>query len=239
MSHHAERDEQALQPPPVSDVEPAAHVHIIDDDASIREAIGSLLSTVQLETSIYASAREFISARRPDVPGCILLDVRLPEGQTGLELQEHFVNLGIHLPVILVTGYGDVEMSVRAMKAGAIDFLTKPIRAQDLIEAVARAIQRDRKRRSRDAALLSLRERLDTLTTREKRIMALVTAGHLNKQVAWRLGITEAAVKLSRGAVMRKMAATSLADLVRMADQLGVREDQLEQVGLSAALPDR
>lgn len=239
MRRHAESTEQLLEAPPVSDVERAALVHIIDDDLSIREALGSVLSTVHLETSFHASSHEFISARRPDLPGCILLDVRLPGGRTGLELQEQFVGLGILLPVILITGYGDVEMSVRAMKAGAIDFLTKPIRAQDLIEAVARAIQRDRQRRALEAALLSLREKLETLTGRERHIMALVTEGHMNKQVAWKLGISEAAAKLSRGAMMRKMGATSLADLVRMADQLGIREDQIEQIGLSTVIAGR
>jgi FixJ family two-component response regulator len=238
LPRRAERDETALAQPVRTDVAPdaAALVHIIDDDESIREALEALLSTVQLESRIYATAQEFLTAGCPDMPGCILLDVRLPGGQTGLELQEHFLSLGILLPVVLITGYGDVEMSVRAMKAGAIDFLTKPLRAQDLIEAVSRAIQRDRQRRILAAARLLLEERFRTLTQREKLIMALVTAGDMNKQVAWKLGITEAATKLSRGSLMRKMDALSLADLIRMADQLGLREVEGNVVRVAASM---
>ncbi|MEY9498220.1 response regulator transcription factor [Bradyrhizobium elkanii] len=200
-------------------------VHIIDDDLSVQVAISELLGTVGLDSRTYMSAHQFLSADRPDLLGCIVLDVRLPGGQSGLDLQEKFVKLGIRLPVVLTTGYGDVAMSVRAMKAGAVDFLPKPFRAQDMIDAVAIALQRDRQRRVIDMELAKIRRRFATLSSREKQIMALVTMGLMNKQVAWKLRISEAAAKISRSALMRKMDARSMADLVRMATQLGLQQE--------------
>lgn len=200
-------------------------VHIIDDDLSLREAIGDLLDTMSVESRLYSSAHQFLSADRPDLPGCVVIDVRLPGGQSGLEFLECIAGLGIKLPVIVITGYGDVAMSVRAMKAGAVDFLLKPFRAQDMIDAVVAAIQHDRQMRAAEAKLARIRKNFEVLSARERQIMALVAAGLMNKQVAWKLGISEATAKIRRGAMMRKMDAQSLADLVRMADQLGLASD--------------
>ncbi len=205
-------------------------VHVVDDDLSFREAVGELLRTVGLKTRTYASAHDFLSARKPDLPGCILLDVRLPDGQSGLDLQERFVNLGIMLPVVLITGHGDIAMSVRAMKAGAVDFLPKPVRAQDMIDAVAAAIQRDRQRRDVELKLARTRERFESLSAREKQVMVLVASGEMNKQVAGRLGISEATAKIHRSTMMRKMDTRSLADLVRMASQLRLLEARTKQL---------
>lgn len=202
-----------------------ALVHVIDDDLSLQDAIREVLRTVGLQSRVYSSARQFLTADRPDLPGCMVLDVRLPGGQSGLELQDRFVSLGIRLPVILISGFGDVAMSVRAMKAGAVDFLPKPFRAQDMLDAVATAIQLDRTRRAAEHELAQVRERYAELSPREKQIMALVAGGALNKQVAWKLGVSEAAAKMRRGAMMRKMQAQCVADLVRMADQLGLRQE--------------
>jgi FixJ family two-component response regulator len=196
-----------------------AVVHIVDDDESLRHAVDSLCRSVGLQTRTYGSAQEFIDARREDVAGCLVLDVRLP-GMSGLDFQSQLAALGIHLPVILVTGHGDIPMSVRAMKAGAVDFLPKPFRDQDLLDAVTAAIERDRSRRVADGGTNLLRDRFVTLSSREQQVMMLVTTGKMNKQVAGDLGLSEITVKIHRAAAMRKMGARTLADLVRMADAL-------------------
>jgi len=194
-------------------------VHVIDDDVSLRESLGLLLPSVGLEVRSYTSVHEFLDAGDYDGPGCIVLDVRLP-GISGLDFQSRRDRFGIHLPIVLMTGHGDVPMSVRAMKAGAVDFLPKPFRDQDMIDAITAAIERDRQRRVSDKALADVRNRFATLSPREQQVMALVTAGKMNKQVAFDLGLSEITVKAYRGAVMEKMAARSFADLVRMADAL-------------------
>lgn len=199
-------------------------VHIVDDEESLRRAVDSLCRSVGLQTRSYASAQEFLDAKQDPLAGCLVLDVRLP-GISGLDFQEHLVELGIHLPVILVTGHGDIPMSVRAMKAGAVDFLPKPFRDQDLLDAVTAAIDRDRKRRETDVDLAAIRERFLTLSPREQQVMMLVTAGKMNKQVAGELGLSEITVKIHRGAAMRKMGARTLADLVRMADGLNAKSN--------------
>lgn len=198
--------------------EPAT-VHVIDDDESPREALELLFPSVGLDVRTYASVQEFIDAGAHDGPGCIVLDVRLP-GISGLDFQSRRDGLGIHLPIVLMTGHGDVPMSVRAMKAGAVDFLPKPFRDQDMIEAVTAAIERDRKRRSAESGTADIRERYAGLSPREQQVMTLVTAGKMNKQVAFDLGLSEITVKSYRGAVMQKMGARTFADLVRMADAL-------------------
>jgi len=194
-------------------------VHIVDDDASLRGAIDSLLRSVGLKTRTYGSAREVLDAKPADQPGCLVLDVRLP-GISGLDFQEQLAGHGIHLPVILITGHGDIPMSVRAMKAGAIDFLPKPFHDQSLLDAVASAIERDSQRRSAAGDTAELRDKFASLSPREREVMMLVTAGKMNKQVAGDLGLSEITVKIHRGAAMRKMGARTLADLVRMADAL-------------------
>ena len=196
-----------------------AIVHVIDDDVSLRESLGLLLPTVGLEVRTYTSVQEFLDAAEYDGPGCIVLDVRLP-GISGLDLQSRRDGLGVHLPIVLMTGHGDVPMSVRAMKAGAIDFLPKPFRDQDMIDAITAAIERDRQRRATVSASADVRGRFASLSPREQQVMTLVTAGKMNKQVAFDLGLSEITVKTYRGAVMEKMAARSFADLVRMADAL-------------------
>jgi FixJ family two-component response regulator len=199
-----------------------AIVHIIDDDKSLRDALGRVFRSVGLEALTYGTAREFINATRPDLPGCIVLDVRLP-GINGLDLQTQLAELGIRLPVVLMTGHGDIPMTVRAMKAGAVDFLPKPVRDQDMLDAVAAAIDRDRKRRATEADTAEITARFATLSPREQQVMMLVTAGKMNKQVAGELGVSEVTVKIHRGSAMRKMEARTLADLVRMADLLKPR----------------
>jgi len=194
-------------------------VHIVDDDESLCRAVDSLCRSIGLRTRTYASAREFLDAREGELAGCLVLDVRLP-GISGLDFQSQLAELGIHLPVILVTGHGDIQMSVRAMKAGAVDFLPKPFRDQELLDAVTAAIERDRKRRMADGGVEVIRDRFLTLSPREQQVMMLVTAGKMNKQVAGELGLSEITVKIHRGAAMRKMGARTLADLVRMADAL-------------------
>jgi FixJ family two-component response regulator len=199
-----------------------AVVHIIDDDASLRDALASLFRSVGLKIHSYGSARDFIDAPRLDVLGCIVLDVRLP-GMSGIDFQARLTDLGILLPVVLMTGHGDIPMSVKAMKAGAIDFLAKPFRDQDMLDAVSAAIERDRARRSADSKAAEIRARFATLSPREQQVMTLVTAGKLNKQVAGDLGLSEITVKIHRSAAMRKMGAGTLADLVRMAELLNLR----------------
>lgn len=200
-------------------------VFVIDDDASMREAISRLLSAVGLSAQTFSSGREFLGTTLPDVPGCVILDVRLP-GLSGLDLQKEMVEKGIHIPIIFVTGHGDIPMSVQAMKAGAVEFLTKPFRDQDLLDAIRAAIRTDRTGRKLRAESSELRQRLKTLTPREREVMAMVVTGFLNKQVALQLGTSEKTIKIHRGHVMQKMNADSLAELVRMSQKLGIDPDQ-------------
>ena len=196
-------------------------VYIIDDDASVREGLGDLLRSVGLGVQTFASSQEFLDSKRPDAPGCIILDVRLP-GRSGLEFQNVLQNLSIQLPVIFISAHGDVPISVRAMKSGAIEFLTKPLREQELLDAVHAGIEQDRARRQEAELIAELRTRYDSLTAREREIMHLVVTGSVNKQIAAQAGLSEITVKVHRGHVMQKMRAKSLVDLVRMADSLGV-----------------
>ena len=200
---------------------PSQVVFVIDDDASMRDAVSRLLNAVGLTVQTFASAREFLGGKLPDVPGCAVLDVRLP-GLSGLDLQREMVERGIHIPVIFITGHGDIPMSVQAMKAGAVEFLTKPFRDQDLLDAVRSGIQLDRQGRKERAELAELRDGLRQLTPREREVMSLVVAGLLNKQIALRLGTSEKTIKIHRSHVMQKMRADSLADLVRMSQKLGI-----------------
>lgn len=200
----------------------AAVVHVVDDDSSLRAALDSLFRSVGLEVLTYGSVREFLDGNHADRPGCLVLDVRLP-GISGLDFQAHLAEHDVHLPVVLMTGHGDIPMSVRGMKAGAVDFLAKPFRDQDMLDAVATAIERDRERRRLAASDADLRARYATLSPREQQVMALVTAGRLNKQVAGDLNLSEITVKIHRGAAMRKMGARTLPDLVRMAETLKLR----------------
>jgi FixJ family two-component response regulator len=196
-----------------------AVVHVVDDDASLRGALEGLFETVGLATRTYGAAREFLSTKLADMPGCIVIDIRLPD-MNGMEFQAQLTRTGVQLPVVMMTGYGDIPMSVRAMKGGAVDFLSKPFRDQDMLDAVMAAIERDRRRRTADADISRVQQKFETLSAREQEVMLLVTAGKMNKQVAGDLGISEITVKIHRGAAMRKMGARTLADLVRMAEVL-------------------
>jgi FixJ family two-component response regulator len=207
--------------PIVSRMSETAVVHIIDDDESMRAVLDSLLRSVGLEARAHASVDEFLTAKKPDAPGCLVLDVRMPR-ISGLDFQAKLSDLGVRLPVILMTGHGDIPMSVRGMKAGAVDFLVKPFRGQDMLDAVAAAIAQDEARRKADSEQAFLREKFGTLSPREKQVMQLVAAGKMNKQVAGDLGLSEVTVKIHRGAAMRKMKARTLADLVRMAEALNL-----------------
>jgi FixJ family two-component response regulator len=203
----------------VQDVD--AIVFVVDDDSSIREAIESLVRLVGVRVETFGSAQEFLRNERPDLPGCVVLDVDLP-GLSGLDLQQELAAHGIKLPIIFITGYGDIPMSVRAMKAGATEFLTKPFRDQDLLDAIHLALERDRAARRRSREIAELRDRFAALTSREREVMSLVVAGWLNKQIGFELKISEITVKIHRGRVMSKMGAQSLADLVRLAERLEI-----------------
>src|SRR5437660_3608284 len=200
-------------------------VFVVDDDASMRNALANLFRSVGLQSALFGSGSELLRSKLPDVPSCLVLDIRLP-GVSGLDFQAELAKANIHIPIIFMTGHGDIPMSVQAMKAGAVDFLTKPFRDQDMLDAVAAAIERDRSRRKDEQRLSDVRARFDGLTEREREVMGLVTARLMNKQVAGALGLSEITVKIHRGHVMRKMAVRSLADLVRMAEVLGVRRSK-------------
>jgi FixJ family two-component response regulator len=208
-------------PPPSLASAEEAIVFVIDDDASVRESLSNLFRSVGLRVEVYGSAHEFLQSKLPNVPSCLILDIRLPR-LSGLDFQAELAKADIRIPIIFMTGHGDIPMTVRAMKAGAVDFLTKPFRDQDMLDAVTTAIERDRNRRDEARALSDLQTLFATLTPRERQVMNLVTAGLMNKQIAAEIGIAEITVKIHRGHIMRKMAAKSLPDLVRMAQLLGI-----------------
>jgi FixJ family two-component response regulator len=203
-------------------------VYVVDDDASVREALRNLLRSVGLRVEVFGSGSAFLQSRLPDVAGCLILDIRLPR-LSGLDFQVELARVGIHIPIIFMTGHGDIPMTVRAMKAGAVDFLTKPFRDQDMLDAVTAAIERDQISRNEARILADLHAHFATLTAREREIMALVTAGLMNKQIAAEIGIAEITVKIHRGHIMRKMAAKSLADLVKMAQALDIQRAAPQQ----------
>jgi FixJ family two-component response regulator len=207
--------------------EPQPCVVIVDDDPDIREALGSLLKSVGLQVRALASIPEFLKSGRPEGPTCLVLDVRLP-GQSGLDFQRELAAANIDVPIIFITAYGDVSMSVQAMKRGAIEFLTKPVRDQDLLDAINLGLERDRARRETERRLGPLRERFETLTPREREVMAGVLKGRLNKQIAGDIGVSEVTVKAHRGQIMRKMKASSVLDLARMAEQLKFTPETLQ-----------
>jgi len=196
-------------------------VFIIDDDASMRRALTNLFQSVGLEVEAFGSAPEMLQSKVPDVASCLVLDIRLP-GLSGLDLQTELASANIHIPIIFITGHGDIPMTVRAMKGGAVDFLTKPFRDQDLLDAVVKAIERDRNRREAEKTVSNLQSMFETLTSREREVLALVASGLMNKQIAAELGLAEITVKIHRGHLMKKMGARSLADLIRMAETLRI-----------------
>lgn len=200
---------------------PPGLVFVIDDDSSMRDAISSLVSSTGLQAETFSSLHEFQQRKRANVPSCLVLDVRLPGG-SGLDFQRDLAKAKDHIPIIFITGYGDIPMSVQAMKAGAVDFLSKPFRNQELLDAIYQGLERDRMRRHHDAEIAAVRKRLDSLTPRQRQVLPLVVSGLLNKQIAAELGITEAAAKVHRSQLMRKLGAESVAKLVRMALQLGI-----------------
>jgi RNA polymerase sigma factor (sigma-70 family) len=201
--------------------EPATAVLVVDDDPSVRRAIKRLVESVGLQAELFGSAHEFLQAKRPDVPSCLVLDIRLP-GTSGLDFQQELAEANIPVPIIFITAHGDVPMTVRAMKAGAVEFLTKPFRDQDLLDAIQIALERDRARRQRETEIAVLRERFESLTPREREVIAMVVAGRLNKQIAAEIGTAENTVKVHRSRAMEKMQAQSLADLVRMVERLQI-----------------
>lgn len=201
--------------------EPLSIVFVVDDDASIRNALKSLIRSVGLQVELFGSVQEFLQKERPDMPGCMVLDIRLP-GISGLDFQRKLAEANILIPIIFITGHGDIPMSVRAMKAGAVEFLTKPFRDQDLLDAIQLALEGDRARRQREAEIATLRERFEWLTPREREVLPLVVSGLLNKQIAAEIGTSETTVKVHRGQLMRKMSAESLPELVRMAEKMGI-----------------
>jgi len=197
-------------------------VFVVDDDDSMRRALSNLIQSVGLRAETFSSASDFLAVKLPDVPCCLILDIRLP-GLSGLDFQVKLASVKIEVPIIFITAHGDIPMTVRAMKAGAIEFLTKPFRDQDLLDAIQAAIERDRMRREGEKMISILRTKFETLTPREQEVMACVTGGLMNKQIAAKIGVTENTVKVHRGNVTKKMGARSVAELVRMADILGVR----------------
>jgi FixJ family two-component response regulator len=201
--------------------EPQSIVFVIDDDAEVRKALGSLIRSVGLQVESFGSAQEFLQAKRPKVPSCLILDVRL-KGISGLDFQRKRAEANDPIPIIFITGHGDIPMSVRAMKAGAVEFLTKPFRDQDLLDAIQLALERDRASRQHEAEIATLRERFEWLTPREREVLPLVVSGLLNKQIAAEIGTSETTVKVHRGQLMRKMGADSLPELVRMAEKMGI-----------------
>ncbi|HML29741.1 MAG TPA: response regulator transcription factor [Hyphomicrobium sp.] len=196
-------------------------VYVVDDDPSLRDALSSLFRSVGLQVEVFGSAAEFLEKKLPEIPSCLVLDIRLP-GVSGLDFQGQLAKAGIRMPVIFMTGHGDIPMSVRAMKAGAVDFLTKPFRDQDMLDAVFSALDADRKQLESDHSIAELSKHYESLTAREKEVMAYVTKGLMNKQIAGEMGLSEITVKIHRGHVMRKMGVRSLADLVRAAEKLGL-----------------
>jgi len=202
-------------------VETEAIVFVVDDDPSMRKALSNLFRSVGLRAEVFGSARELLESELPEVASCLVLDIRLP-GPSGLDFQAELAKANIQIPIIFMTGHGDIPMTVKAMKAGAVDFLTKPFRDQDMLDAVAIAIERDRERRKDEKIVAELRAVFETLTARERDVLALVASGLMNKQIAAEIGLAEITVKIHRGHIMRKMGAKSLADLVRMAEMLGV-----------------
>ena len=202
--------------------QPTPIVFVVDDDASVRAALDSLFRSIGLDVETFGSAAEFLQNKLPDVPACLVLDVRLP-GLSGLDFQAELARAGIRIPIIFVTGHGDIPMSVKAMKAGAVEFLTKPFREQEMVDAIQAALEKDRGRREHDKKASALQSLFESLTSREQEVIGFVTAGLMNKQIAAEMGVSEITVKVHRGNVMRKMGAKSLADLVRMADALGLR----------------
>ena len=203
-------------------VETEAIVFVVDDDPSMRKALSNLFRSVGLRAEVFGSARELLESELPEVASCLVLDIRLP-GPSGLDFQAELAKTNIQIPIIFMTGHGDIPMTVKAMKAGAVDFLTKPFRDQDMLDAVAIAIERDRTRRKDEKIVAELRAVFETLTARERDVLALVASGLMNKQIAAEIGLAEITVKIHRGHIMRKMGAKSLADLVRMAEMLGIR----------------
>src|SRR5437879_5774278 len=199
-------------------------VFVVDDDASMRQALARLFQSVQLRVEVFASPQEFLHSERPDVPSCLVLDVRLP-GLSGLDFQAELLKADIRIPIVFITGHGDIPMTVQAMKAGAVDFLAKPFRDQDLLDAVATAIQRDQQRREHDKMVAEMRVHFSSLTSREREIMALVASGLMSKQIAAQIGLSEITVKVHRSHLMKKMGARSVADLVRMAEALGIKPE--------------
>jgi FixJ family two-component response regulator len=197
-------------------------VFVIDDDASMRRALTNLFQSVGLEVEVFGSAPELLQSKLPDAASCLVLDIRLP-GVSGLDFQTELAKANIHIPIIFMTGHGDIPMTVRAMKGGAVDFLTKPFRDQDMLDAVVTAIERDRKRREVGKVVANLQTLFETLTPREREVLALVASGLMNKQIAAEIGLAEITVKIHRGHFMKKMGARSLADLIRMAETLGIR----------------
>jgi len=219
---------------PKSPLEPASVeepiVFIIDDDPSMRRALTNLFQSVGLKVEAFGSAQDMLQSKLPDVPSCLVLDVRLP-GLSGLDLQADLAKANTHIPIIFITGHGDIPMTVRAMKGGAVDFLTKPFRDQDMLDAVVAAIERDRKRREAERTIANVRSLFETLTPREREVLALVASGLMNKQIAAELGLAEITVKIYRGQLMRKMGARALADLIRMTETLGIRRGKPPKAG--------